>query len=148
KYWPEATSREKPHRQANISLINYQPTIYSFQKFSLNRAVEMNRRGFLAATIGAVPIFPSAQAQSVRRKRIGYLAGGRQGAVGTGGTGEYTIDVLKASLSELGWRANDTVDIDERWADGIASRLPMLASELIALRPDVIACTGTSEAKA
>jgi len=62
--------------------------------------------------------------------------------------GEYTIDIFKASLRDLGWRVNETIDIDERWADADASRLAPLASELVQLRPDVIACTGASEAKA
>jgi putative ABC transport system substrate-binding protein len=62
--------------------------------------------------------------------------------------GEYTLDILKTSLRDLGWHANETIDVDERWADGVASRLAPLASELVRLRPDVIACSGTSEAKA
>jgi putative ABC transport system substrate-binding protein len=104
----------------------------------------MKRREFLAAMFGftwASVIDPSA-AQSVRRKRLGYLSGGRQG------TGETILDLLKVSLSDLGWRGNETIDIDERWADGDVSRLPRLASELVALRPDVIATTGASETKA
>jgi putative tryptophan/tyrosine transport system substrate-binding protein len=52
------------------------------------------------------------------------------------------------SLRDLGWRRNETLDIDERWADGDVSRLPRLARELVALRPDVIATTGASETKA
>jgi putative ABC transport system substrate-binding protein len=90
----------------------------------------------------AAAVIDPSQAQTVRRKRLGYLSGGRQG------TGAYTIDILKASLRDLGWRGNETIDIDERWADGDVSRLARLASELVQLRPDVIAATGTSEAKA
>jgi putative tryptophan/tyrosine transport system substrate-binding protein len=104
----------------------------------------MNRRDFFTAMfgIGYAGMANSVEAQTVRRRKLGYLSGGRQG------TGEYTIDIFKASLRDLGWRANETIDIDERWADGDASRLAPLASELVKLRPDVIACTGTSEAKA
>lgn len=104
----------------------------------------MNRRDFLTTTFGIcyAALANSSQAQTVRRKKLGYLSGGRQG------TGEFTIDIFKASLRDLGWRANETIDFDERWADGDASRLAPLASELVKLRPDVIACTGTSEAKA
>src|SRR5258708_12304133 len=40
------------------------------------------------------------------------------------------------------------MDVDERWAGGGVSRLPRLASELVQLRPDVIATTGSSETKA
>jgi putative ABC transport system substrate-binding protein len=90
----------------------------------------------------AAAVTDPSQAQTVRRKRLGYLSGGRQG------TGAYTIDILKASLRDLGWRGNETIDIDERWADGDVSRLARLANELVQLRPDVIAATGTSEAKA
>jgi len=104
----------------------------------------MKRRDLLTGALGftcAAVIDPS-EAQTVRRKRLGYLSGGRQGA------GEYTIDILKASLRDLGWRGNETIDIDERWADGDVSRLARLASELVQLRPDVIATTGGSETKA
>jgi putative tryptophan/tyrosine transport system substrate-binding protein len=81
-------------------------------------------------------------AQTARRKKVGYLSGVKRGA------GEFTIDLFKASLRDLGWRANETIDFEERWADGDASRIAGLASELVQLRPDVIAATGTSEAKA
>ena len=104
----------------------------------------MKRRGFLTAMFGftcAAMIAPS-EAQTVGRKRLGYLSGGRLG------TGVYSIDILKASLRDLGWHENETIDIDERWADGDASRLARLASELVQLRPDVIAATGSSETKA
>jgi putative tryptophan/tyrosine transport system substrate-binding protein len=108
----------------------------------------MRRRDFITLIGGATVtltcsamIDPSG-AQTVRRKRLGYLSGGKQG------TGAYTSDILKASLRDLGWRENETIDIDERWADGDVSRLARLASELVALRPDVIAVTGSSETKA
>jgi putative tryptophan/tyrosine transport system substrate-binding protein len=64
------------------------------------------------------------------------------------GTSYYTIDVLKASLRNFGWREDDTLEVDARWADGDPSRLARLAQELVQLRPDVIATTGDSETKA
>jgi putative ABC transport system substrate-binding protein len=104
----------------------------------------MKRRDFLTAMfgVGCAAVANPIQAQTVRRRKLGYLSGGKQGM------GEYNIDILKASLRELGWRENETIEIDKRWADGDASRLARLAGELVQLRPDVIACTGTSEAKA
>src|ERR1700737_502377 len=104
----------------------------------------MRRRDLLTGALGftCFAVIDPSEAQTVRRKRLGYLSGGRQGV------GENTIDILKASLRDLGWRANETIDIDERWADGDVSRLPRLASELVQLRPDVIATTGGSETKA
>ena len=108
----------------------------------------MQRRKFIMLIGGATVAFTCSamidpsEAQTARRKRLGYLSGGSQG------TGESTIDILKASLRDHGWRGNETIDIDERWADGDVSRLPRLASELVQLRPDVIAATGSSETKA
>ena len=52
---------------------------------------------------------------------------------------------MKASLRDLGWRAGETIEFEERWADGDFSRLPRLASELVMLSPDVIVATGSSE---
>jgi putative ABC transport system substrate-binding protein len=104
----------------------------------------MKRRDFLTAIFGftSAAVIDPSEAQTIRHKRLGYLSGGRQG------TGESILDILKVSLRDLGWRENETIDIDERWADGDVSRLPRLASELVQLRPDVIAATGTSETKA
>jgi putative ABC transport system substrate-binding protein len=105
----------------------------------------MRRRDLITGALGFAfaAVIDPAGAQTVRRKRLGYLSGGRQG-----GTGAHTFDILKASLRDLGWRVNETIDIDERWADGDASRLVQLATELVQLRPDVIAATGVSEVKA
>ena len=104
----------------------------------------MKRRNLLKGALGftCATVTGSSKAQTVRRKKLGYLSGGRQG------TGEYTLEILKSSLRDLGWRVNETIEIEERWADGDGSRLPSLAGELIQLRPDVITATGTSEAKA
>src|SRR3979411_2303444 len=91
----------------------------------------MKRRDFLTGMFGvgcAAVAIPGA-AQTVRRKKVGYLSGGKQAI-----TGEFTIDIFKASLRDLGWRINETIDIDQRFADGDASRLAGLASELGQLR--------------
>jgi putative ABC transport system substrate-binding protein len=105
----------------------------------------MRRRDLLTGALGFIcaAVMGTSAAQTVRRKRLGYLSGGRHG---TGN--EYTSGILEASLRDLGWRENETIEIDERWADGVVSRLPRLAIELVALRPDVIAATGTSETQA
>jgi putative tryptophan/tyrosine transport system substrate-binding protein len=47
----------------------------------------------------------------------------------------------------LGWKPAETLEIEER-EEGDASNLPRLAADIVALRPDVIACTGGTEAKA
>ena len=105
----------------------------------------MRRRDLLTSALGfaCFAVIDPSEAQPVPRKRLGYLSGGKQGVWNS-----FTIEILKASLRDLGWRENETIDIDERWADGDVSRLPGLASELVQLRPDVIATTGTTELKA
>ncbi len=58
------------------------------------------------------------------------------------------VETLKRNLIDLGWRTGDTLDVDERQAGGDAALLPRLATEIVAQRPDVIACTGGTEAQA
>ena len=105
----------------------------------------MRRRKFAAELIGfgLAAVLPwQVAAQDRRRAHMGFLSGGRQE------TSENTLGVLTDSLALLGWRAGDTLRIDGRWAAGDAAVLPHLAAELIALRPDVIVSTGTTETKA
>ena len=104
----------------------------------------MRRRDLFTGVFGAVcaATTTSGIAQTVRRRRLAYLSGGKKG------TSYYTIDVLRASLRDLGWRENETLEIDARWADGDPSRLASPARNLFQLRPDVIATTGDSETKA
>ena len=54
----------------------------------------MRRRDLLAGALGftCFAVLDTSAAQTVRRKRLGYLSGGRQG---TGN--EYTSAILKAS---------------------------------------------------
>jgi len=104
----------------------------------------MRRRDLLtgALGLGCSAVTDASEAQAVPRKRLGYLSGAARGSR------EYTIDILKASLRDLGWRGKEAIEIEERWGDGDFSRLARFASELVQLRPDVIAATGTSETKA
>jgi putative ABC transport system substrate-binding protein len=85
----------------------------------------------------------SAQAQTARRARMGWLSGGA-----TMPAGEGPIDLLKHALRERGWTPGETLEIDERRADGDADRLSRLAAELVTARPSLIACTGGTEAAA
>ena len=106
-----------------------------------DEVAEMRRRDMLKAALGftwiAVPNATVAQTRG--RKRIGYLSGGSHGLR------ENNIDILEKHLGALGWRAGETREFEERWADGDFSRLPRLASELVMLRPDVIVATGSTE---
>jgi putative ABC transport system substrate-binding protein len=102
----------------------------------------MRRRDIIAA-LGVMAAGPSqVAAQDRRPAQMGFLSGGRQE------TSESTLGALTESLTLLGWRAGDTLRIDGRWATGDSAVLPRLAAELVALRPDVIVSTGTTETKA
>ena len=77
----------------------------------------MRRREFIIGIIGSVWALSAraeqagpkpSEAQTVRRKRLAYLSGGSPGS------GEFTIDILKASLRDFGWRIGETIDIEER----------------------------------
>jgi putative tryptophan/tyrosine transport system substrate-binding protein len=101
----------------------------------------MKRRDLLTGALGftCMAVINQSGAQTLRRKRLGYLSGASRESR------ENTIDILIASLRDLGWRAGETIEFEERWADGASSRLPRLASELVMLNPDVIVATGSSE---
>src|SRR3954462_13880666 len=94
----------------------------------------------LSAAICSLPGLSAAQA--TRRARLGWLSGGPEGQT------EGSSDILKQTLQELGWKLGETLEVDERRAGGDATRLPRLAEEIVARRPNAIACTGGTEAGA
>src|SRR5262245_5532402 len=102
----------------------------------------LRRRDLLAGLVGlcAVKISPSA-AQRPRRMRMGWLSAGTP-------TTLPGLALLLTYLSALGWRVGETLEIVDRQAEGDTAKLPSLAAEIVAARPDVIACMGTSEATA
>jgi putative ABC transport system substrate-binding protein len=106
----------------------------------------MRRRDLLKAALcfPCIAATNRSGAQTRSSKRIGYLSG----AGASSGLRESTIDILEAHLRDLGWRLGDTIQFQERWADGDFSRVPGLARELVMLRPDVIVATGSSETSA
>jgi len=48
------------------------------------------------------------------------------------------LDAFTARLKELGYAEGRDIAIEKRWADGSIERLPALARELLALKPEVI----------
>ncbi len=55
---------------------------------------------------------------------------------------------FRERLEELGYAEGPYVVIDQRWAGGDTSRLPALAAELVALKPDVLVVVTTTVALA
>ena len=102
----------------------------------------MNTRQFvlsslaLVATCVALPAWPQ---QPVRLPKVAILSPARQADMAClpnnqgGGAG-----CLLEGLRALGYSDGRNVAFETRFAEGAAERLPALAAELVALRPDVI----------
>jgi putative ABC transport system substrate-binding protein len=106
----------------------------------------MKRREFVASLGGVAAAWPIAAhtQQPARIWRVGYLAS----APATNFTNAL-FGAFRLRLQELGYVEGRNLILDVRRADGDLARLPGLAAELVALRPDVIvaielACTAAA----
>lgn len=107
----------------------------------------MTRRELLAllaaASAAGLAAAPRA-AMAQRLPRLGYLSGGPKNDPNTANT----FDTLSQGLAELGLRHGETIEVQDRWAEGDSARLPGLARELVDWQPDVLASTGSTETRA
>jgi putative ABC transport system substrate-binding protein len=96
----------------------------------------MKRRTFITLLGGAAAVWPmAARAQQPSRMwRVGYLSS----APATNFTNAL-FGAFRLRLQELGYVEGRNLILDVRRADRDIARLPGLAAELVALRPDVIA---------
>src|SRR5262245_41430647 len=104
----------------------------------------MRRREFIILLGGAAaagPIAASAQ-QTARRPLVAVLF------VPERTSHEHTLGGLALGLRELGYQEGRNIDLVQRYADGDLTRLPVLAKELVGLKPDVIITTASSAALA
>jgi putative ABC transport system substrate-binding protein len=103
----------------------------------------VDRRAFLAATVGALaaPLATEAQ-QAARITRIGYLAANLAGAP------PYLREAYLQGLRDLGYVEGRNLVIESRSAEGRFERLSDLAAELVALKVDVILAPGAPAALA
>jgi len=96
----------------------------------------MRRRGFIAlvgaAAVAAWPTAPSAQAPP-NLVRLGILQGGTR-EDGDKLSGEPFL----SELVKFGYVDGKNLIVERRYADGRLDRLPALAAEIIAFRPDLI----------
>jgi ABC-type uncharacterized transport system substrate-binding protein len=101
----------------------------------------MDRRTFVctaAKGLLVVPLAALAQ-QAAKVYRIGILSpNASESPVSKAAHGE-----LRKSLSDLGYVEGRNLVVDARWAEGKTERLPGLAAELAALKPDVIVANTT-----
>jgi putative tryptophan/tyrosine transport system substrate-binding protein len=95
----------------------------------------MKRREFIALIAGAAVSFPQRVLAQKRAARIGWLI--------YGDTSLGPIDKsLKDALDQIGSVDGRTVEIIQRYANGDSTRLPALAEELVALKPDLLLALG------
>ena len=63
-------------------------------------------------------------------------------------TGSPQIAAFRQALAHLGWIEGRAITFDVRWAEGNLERLPALAAELAATKPDVIVVAGPAAIRA
>src|SRR4029079_9658223 len=100
----------------------------------------MRRRAFIKLIGGAAawPLVARAQ-QEERQRRIGVL-------IGLGASdpeGQKWADALLKSLSALGWKQGENIQIDLRWGGSDVDGIETAAKELVASNPALIAVSTT-----
>ena len=95
-----------------------------------------NRRACLlalCASLAGEPLGALAQGAPPRLRRIGFLSGNARAQV------DAQIDLLRQELAKLGWTdGQNFVFLEPRAAAGRNERLPQLAAEVAAEKPDLI----------
>jgi putative ABC transport system substrate-binding protein len=97
----------------------------------------MRRRDFVTFIARAAALWPGitlAQQSTGKIWRVALLHP----------TGSFPFDVFRAEMRKLGYIEDQNLVIDLRTAEGKFERLPSLASELVARRPDVIVAVATA----
>ena len=100
----------------------------------------MRRRTFIAGlgSAAAWPLVASAQQQPDKLWRVGYLS-----PVSGTKTSIALLDAFRSKLEELGYLEGKNLRLDVRRAEDDYARLPSLATELVALNPNVIVASAT-----
>ena len=105
----------------------------------------MKRREIIAM-FGSAPFLLRSAAFAQQEKkvwRIGFLGDGPREE-----RFEISFKPFLDGLRELGYSVGGNVLLEERWSEGQSSRLPSLATELAALKPDVLVTHGIPATKA
>jgi putative ABC transport system substrate-binding protein len=101
----------------------------------------MRRRDFMTVLAGATAYPLAARAQQKAVPLIGLLRTATA-------VNDQGIDVFRSGLRVLGYVEGQNIRVEIRWSDGDDTRLPALAAELIALKPDVIVTNGSPALRA
>jgi putative tryptophan/tyrosine transport system substrate-binding protein len=107
--------------------------------------VTIRRRELIAAIGGAAawPLVARAQ-QGERVRRVGFLSAIAESDLEV----QSWIREFLHRLQELGWTNGGNVQVDFRFSDADATRISIVAAELIELRPDVVLAAGALAATA
>ena len=102
----------------------------------------MKRRAFITWLGGGAAALPlMARAQRVQPQRqIGVLLGLAE----SDAEGQARLGTFKQALQQSGWTDGENVQIVVRYTEGDPDRARALATELVALAPDVILTSGAS----
>jgi putative ABC transport system substrate-binding protein len=103
----------------------------------------MKRRAFITLLGGAAAAWPlaaRAQQQPDRMRRIGVLMWSAQNDA----EAKVWVSSFVQGLRELNWAEGSNVHIDYRWTAGDPGRTRTFATELVALKPDVILASNTT----
>ncbi|MDH3604900.1 MAG: ABC transporter substrate-binding protein [Candidatus Tectomicrobia bacterium] len=117
----------------------------------MRRLVETMRRGpvwiVVILVLGLLVAPMPANAQELGQVyRIGFLAFGHRPV--SDAVAASPLAAFRQALRELGYAEGRNLVIEERWAEARLDRLPVLAGELVPLRPDVIVASGASAVRA
>src|SRR5215831_18371254 len=106
----------------------------------------MERRRFIEAIAGGLLAAPlaAAKAQQTKVYRVGFLFQGSPPPPGDISSPLILNNVvLTNTLRELGYIEGHNIVMDRRWAESKMERFPILAAEIVALKPDVLVATST-----
>src|SRR5262245_47974207 len=99
----------------------------------------MRRREFIALVGTTIVWSPCSFAQTSKQRLVGVLVEGRQTSFPL--TASPVISSLVLGMSQAGYIEGRDFDLAFRFADGDYARLPLLANDLVALKPDVLMTT-------
>jgi len=101
----------------------------------------MNRRTFLGTLAGSflVPPLVTGAQQAVVIRRVAVLGNAPS---------PHLDEAFRRRLLELGWIEGHNVTLEYRYSEGRSERLPVLAADLVSLKPDLIVAWAAPEAKA
>jgi putative ABC transport system substrate-binding protein len=100
----------------------------------------MRRREFISTISGLAVSWPLiARAQSEQPRRVGVL----MNVAAESSEAQPRIAAFKNALQKLGWNEGGNVQMEIRWGADNSERERKYASELVALKPDIILAAGT-----